>query len=170
MVCPYLPSWTAAWCGNCRSTSTSRSIEGENPLYLPQAKIYAGSCSVHSAIRPAWELTLPEDLAIRCEIRRAGDVVWEAAGSTSHMRRSFAELVEWAFRGQDHPAGMILSTGTMLVPDMATTLEEGDLVVIEVEGLGTLRNLVRRGHAHEHLLGNGVIRHAEARLRADICA
>jgi 2-dehydro-3-deoxy-D-arabinonate dehydratase len=132
---------------------TSRSIEGENPLYLPQAKIYAGSCAVHSAILPAWELADPTDLSIACEIRRAGEVIWKAVGSTSHMRRSFRELVDWAFRGQGHPDGLVLTTGTMLVPDMETTLEEGDVVVIEVEGLGTLSNPVRRGQtaftAHE---------------------
>jgi 2-dehydro-3-deoxy-D-arabinonate dehydratase len=125
---------------------TARSIEGENPLYLPQAKIYTGSCALHSAVYPAWEVAHPQNLAIRCTIRREGDVVWEASGSTSHMRRSFAELVDWAFRGQDHPDGLVLTTGTMLVPDMATTLDEGDLVEIEVERLGTLSNPVRRGH------------------------
>ncbi len=123
---------------------TSRSIEGENPLYLPQAKIYEGSCAVHSAIRPVWEVESPDDLAIGCEISRDGALVWQASGSTSHMRRSFAELVEWVFRGQDHPDGIVLTTGTMLVPDMETSLEEDDMVVIAVEGLGTLRNQVRR--------------------------
>jgi 2-dehydro-3-deoxy-D-arabinonate dehydratase len=123
---------------------TSRSIEGENPLYLPQAKIYAGSCAVHSAIWPVWEVESPDDLAIRCEIIRDGAVVWQAAGSTAHMRRSFAELVDWVFRGQEHPDGIVLTTGTMLVPDMETTLEEDDFVVIEVEGLGMLSNRVRR--------------------------
>ena len=124
---------------------TSRSIEGDNPLYLPQAKIYAGSCAVHSAIRPAWEIPNPADLAISCEIRRRGESVWHAVGSTAHMRRSFQELVEWTFRGQHHPDGVVLSTGTMLVPDMDTTLEDGDEVRIEVEGLGVLANVVRRG-------------------------
>jgi 2-dehydro-3-deoxy-D-arabinonate dehydratase len=124
---------------------TSRSIEGENPLYLPQAKIYAGSCAIHSAIRPAWEIGNAAELAITCEIHRAGEVVWQAAGSTSHMRRSFRELLDWAFRGQHHPDGLVLTTGTMLVPDMDTTLHDGDVVRIEVERLGVLSNIVRRG-------------------------
>ena len=129
---------------------TSRSIEGENPLYLPQAKIYAGSCAVHSAIRPAWEVDDPADLAIRCEILRHDTVIWSAEGSTSRMRRSFEELVTWVFTGQEHPDGVVISTGTMLVPEMGTTLEEGDVVVIEVEGLGILSNSVRRGLAAGH--------------------
>ena len=124
---------------------TSRSIEGENPLYLPQAKIYAGSCAVLSRIRPVWELANPEALAIGCQIVRNGGVIWGAEGSTSRMRRSFAELVDWAFQGQEHPDGLVLSTGTMLVPDMDTTLEDGDVVTIEIEEVGRLSNTVRRG-------------------------
>jgi 2-dehydro-3-deoxy-D-arabinonate dehydratase len=66
------------------------------------------------------------------------------------MRRSFEELVTWVFTGLEHPDGVVISTGTMLVPDLATTLEEGDVVVIDVEGLGTLSNSVRRGPAKGH--------------------
>jgi len=128
----------------CNDVS-SRSIEGENPLYLPQAKVYAGSCALLAAIRPVWELEEPENLAIRCEIQRSGDIVWREEGSTSRMRRSFEELTDWVFRGQVHPDGVVLSTGTMLVPDMTTTLEDGDRVVIDVEQLGTLTNTARRG-------------------------
>ena len=125
---------------------TSRSIEGENPLYLPQAKIFTASCAVHPAVHLAWTIEEPRNLTIQCAILRESNVVWEGSGSTSHMRREFSELVDWAFRGQDHPDGLVLTTGTMLVPDMATTLEDGDLVVIEVDGLGTLSNTVQRGH------------------------
>src|SRR4029079_13921955 len=103
---------------------TSRSIEGENPLYLPQAKIFTGSCAVHSAVHLAWTVDELRNLAIQCAILRESNVVWEASGSTSHMRREFAELVDWAFRGQDHPDGLVLTTGTMLVPDMATTIDD----------------------------------------------
>ena len=63
------------------------------------------------------------------------------------MRRTFDELVGWVFRGQEHPDGVLLSTGTMLVPDLDTTLEEGDVVVIEIDGVGTLSNVVQRGAA-----------------------
>lgn len=124
---------------------TSRSIEGENPLYLPQAKIYSGSCAIHSAIRPVWEIDDPANLAIRCEISRDGVPVWRADGNTSRMRRTFEELVAWAFAGLEHPDGVLISTGTMLVPEMDTSLEVGDVVSIEVDGMGTLRNTVRRG-------------------------
>jgi 2-dehydro-3-deoxy-D-arabinonate dehydratase len=130
----------------CNDVS-SRSIEGENPLYLSQAKIYAGACAVYSGIRPAWELTDPADLSIRAEIRRGDDSVWMATGSTSRMRRTFTELVDWAFRAQEHPDGLVLTTGTMLVPEMDVSLEDGDIVTIEVEQVGTLTNHVRRGLA-----------------------
>jgi 2-dehydro-3-deoxy-D-arabinonate dehydratase len=130
----------------CNDVS-SRSIEGENPLYLSQAKIYAGACAVFSGIRPAWELANPADLSIHAEIRRNDESVWLATGSTSRMRRSFEELVEWAFLAQDHPDGLVLTTGTMLVPEMDVSLEAGDIVTIDVEQVGTLTNTVRRGLA-----------------------
>ncbi len=130
----------------CNDVS-SRSIEGENPLYLPQAKVYAGACAVHRRIRLAWDVADPAALAVACTVTRGGQAVWSASTSTSRMRRSFDELVSWAFRGDSHPDGMVLSTGTGLVPEMDFTLEDGDVVDIEVEGIGVLSNAVRRGKA-----------------------
>jgi 2-dehydro-3-deoxy-D-arabinonate dehydratase len=120
---------------------SSRSIEGENPLYLPQAKVYARSCALGPGIVPAWELGgAPVRTAMR--IQRDGQVVFEGTTSTSDMRRSFAELVDWLFRALDFPAGVVLLTGTGLVPGSEFTLREGDRVVVDVANVGVLTNPV----------------------------
>jgi 2-dehydro-3-deoxy-D-arabinonate dehydratase len=127
----------------CNDVS-SRSIEGENPLYLPQAKIYAGSCALSSGIRPAWEID-PADLAITLDIHRAGEVVWSGRASTSQMHRSPAELVEYLFRAEQFPEGVVVSTGTGIVPEFDFTLAVGDMVAITVADVGTLVNHVVAG-------------------------
>ncbi|WP_051797091.1 fumarylacetoacetate hydrolase family protein [Catenuloplanes japonicus] len=121
---------------------SSRSIEGENPLYLPQAKVYAGACAVGPGIRPAWELPDPTALAITLSIRRDDTVAFEGATSTSLLHRPLAGLVEHLFRCTHFPEGAVLSTGTGLVPDLDFTLAEGDEVEIGIEGIGTLTNPV----------------------------
>lgn len=128
--------------GICNDMS-SRSIEGENPLYLPQAKVYTGACSVSAAVRPAWEVD-PADLTIRLRIRRDGAVVFDDTTSTSQIVRSLESLVEYLFRAEVFPDGVWLSTGTGLVPPDEFTLQEGDEVEIEIDGLGRLTNTVRR--------------------------
>jgi 2-dehydro-3-deoxy-D-arabinonate dehydratase len=130
----------------CNDVS-SRSIEGENPLYLPQAKVYLGGCAVGPGIRPAWELADPRALGMRMEIRRGDDVVWEGSASTAELRRGLEELVEFLFREESFPDGAVLSTGTSLVPDLPTTLLPGDRVTIGIDGIGTLTSEVRRGKA-----------------------
>jgi 2-dehydro-3-deoxy-D-arabinonate dehydratase len=126
---------------------SSRSIEGENPLYLPQAKLYAGACAVGPGITPAWEVPDPYDLAIWMAIERDGEVIWEGETRTSGLKRGLDELVQYLFREDDFPDGAIISTGTALVPASPFTLEADDLVAIAVDRLGTLRNLVARGKA-----------------------
>jgi 2-dehydro-3-deoxy-D-arabinonate dehydratase len=121
---------------------SSRSIEGENPLYLPQAKIYAGSCALAAGIRPAWEVPDLGDLGIGLVVTRDGSVVWQAETNTSALYRSPADLVDWLFAEQSFPAGVILSTGTGMVPEMSFTLQPGDLVGIEIDEVGTLTNRV----------------------------
>jgi len=128
----------------CNDVS-SRSIEGENPLYLPQAKVYLGSCAVGPGIRPAWELADPRALGMRMEIRRGGDVVWQGSASTADLRRSLDDLVEYLFREEAFPDGVVLSTGTSLVPDLPTTLLPGDRVSIGIDRIGTLTSEVRGG-------------------------
>jgi 2-dehydro-3-deoxy-D-arabinonate dehydratase len=124
---------------------SSRSIEGENPLYLPQAKIYLGGCAVGPWIRPAWEITDPYALTIELTIRRAGAVVWDGSSSTAGLRRRIDELASYLFREDDFPAGVILSTGTSLVPDLPFTLAAGDEIRIAISEIGELVNPVVRG-------------------------
>ena len=124
---------------------SSRSIEGENPLYLPQAKVYAGCCALGPAITPVWDLSDPYSLAIRMRIRRGNAVHWEGETSMREFARRLEDLVSYLFREDDFPDGVILSTGTALVPDSPFTLEAGDSVEIDIDGIGTLQNPVVRG-------------------------
>ncbi|HLI87098.1 MAG TPA: fumarylacetoacetate hydrolase family protein [Ktedonobacteraceae bacterium] len=124
---------------------SSRSIEGENPLYLPQAKVYAGACALGPGITPAWEIQDPYNLAIRMHIERGGVVHWEGETSTHELHRRLDELVAYLFRQDEFPGGVILCTGTALVPDPPFTLEAGDVVHISIDQLGTLSNPVVRG-------------------------
>jgi 2-dehydro-3-deoxy-D-arabinonate dehydratase len=124
---------------------SSRSIEGENPLYLPQAKTYLGGCALGPMIRPAWEVTDPYALGIEMTILRGGQPEWTGTASTSQLRRRYDELVSYLVRADIHPDGAVLSTGTCLVPAAPFTLEEGHVVRITVDEIGTLENPVVRG-------------------------
>ena len=126
---------------------SSRSIEGENPLYLPQAKVYAGCCGLGPGITPAWEVSDPYNLTIHLAIERNGQVYWEGETSTRELKRRFDELVTYLFLENDFPDGVFLCTGTALVPEGQFTLEPGDVVQIDIDQLGTLRNPVVRGKA-----------------------
>ena len=121
---------------------SSRSIEGENTLYLPQAKTYDGSCAIGPAIVPATEIEPP--FTIRMTIERDGTTAYDDTTSTSQMRRSFDELAAHLGRALSFPAGAFLMTGTGLVPDPPFTLQEGDVVTIAIDGLGALTNTVER--------------------------
>ena len=125
---------------------SSRSIEGENPLYLPQAKVFDGSCSLGPAIALAWDFS-PDDRAIGLRIARGGSTVFESESSTAAMRRSIPELVSYLGRDQRFDAGCVLLTGTGIVPPRDFTLREGDVVSIRIDGLGELTNPVRRHSA-----------------------
>jgi 2-dehydro-3-deoxy-D-arabinonate dehydratase len=126
---------------------SSRSIEGENPLYLPQAKIYRGGCAVGPWIRPAWEVPDPYALTIGMTISRGGSVAWEGGTTTAGLRRRIDELAAYLFREDDFPFGVVLSTGTSLVPDLPFTLEAGDEIRITISEIGELVNQVVRGKA-----------------------
>ena len=126
---------------------SSRSIEGENPLYLPQAKIYLGACAVGPWIRPAWEVPDPYALTIGLTISRDGAVAWHGTSSTSGLRRRIDELAGFLFAEDDFPAGVVLSTGTSLVPDLPFTLRPGDEIRIAIAEVGELVNTVVRGKA-----------------------
>ncbi|GIH26555.1 fumarylacetoacetate (FAA) hydrolase [Acrocarpospora phusangensis] len=126
---------------------SSRTIEGENPLYLPQAKIYLGGCAVGPAIRPAWEIPDPYALDIALTITRDGSVAWDGQASTGQLRRRLDELVGYLFREDAFPEGAILATGTCLVPDLPFTLRAGDEITISISGIGTLTSTVVAGKA-----------------------
>ena len=121
---------------------SSRSIEGENPLYLPQAKVYLGSCALGPALVPVGEAPTFEDLQIRLVVVRDGGEAFADTVPLADMRRRPAELVDWLFRTQRFPAGVVLLTGTSIVPPSDFTLRAGDLVTITVPGLGQLSNPV----------------------------
>jgi 2-dehydro-3-deoxy-D-arabinonate dehydratase len=126
---------------------SSRSIEGENPLYLPQAKIYLGGCAAGPGIRPAWELTDPYGLTIEMTISRGGEPAWTGQASTAGLRRTVPELAAFLFLEDEFPAGVLLSTGTSLVPDLPFTLRAGDEIRISISEIGELVNHVVRGKA-----------------------
>ncbi|GAB2800872.1 fumarylacetoacetate hydrolase family protein [Streptomyces daliensis] len=121
---------------------SSRSVEGENPLYLPQAKIYAGSTAVSSGIVPAWEVPDPSALEIALTVRRSGRVAYEATTSTAAFHRTPRDLVDHLFRCQEFPDGAVLFTGTGVVPGLGFTLREEDTVEIRIAHVGTLSNPV----------------------------
>jgi 2-dehydro-3-deoxy-D-arabinonate dehydratase len=128
----------------CNDVS-SRSIEGVNPLYLPQAKVYLGGCAVGPGIRPAWEVTDPYALTIRMRIARAGEIVWQGRASTAELRRDLRDLSSFLVREECFPEGVVLSTGTSLVPDLPFTLVPGDTVRIEIDEVGVLESRVVGG-------------------------
>jgi 2-dehydro-3-deoxy-D-arabinonate dehydratase len=121
---------------------SSRSIEGENPLYLPQAKVYTGSCALGPALVPLAEVEPLSDLVVELEITRDGDRLFADSMPISGMRRRPDELLEWLFSALDFPVGVVLLTGTSIVPPQELTLRAGDVVDITVTGIGTLTNPV----------------------------
>src|SRR5438132_5674096 len=123
----------------CGNDMSSRSIEGENPLYLPQAKVYDRSCSIGPAAVLAWEVD-PSESAITMRISRGGSRVFDGAASLSDMVRDPAELTAELQASYPLPAGAWLLTGTSLVPPPPYTAEPGDSVTIEIEGVGRLVN------------------------------
>jgi 2-dehydro-3-deoxy-D-arabinonate dehydratase len=122
---------------------SSRSIEGENTLYLPQAKVYDGSCALGPTIAPAWAFD-PRDRSITLEVHRGDQSPFIASTTTAAMRRTIPDLLQYLGRANRFPHGVILLTGTGIVPPETFTLQPGDEVVIGIDGLGELRNTVER--------------------------
>jgi 2-dehydro-3-deoxy-D-arabinonate dehydratase len=120
---------------------SSRSIEGTNPLYLPQAKIYAGACALGPAVLEPDDWSQPFRIEMRI-LSADGGELYMGATSTEQMRRSFEELAAWLVRENPVPPGSVLLTGTGLVPPADFTLEPGHTVEIRVPGIGLLRNPV----------------------------
>ncbi|TDN91556.1 fumarylacetoacetate hydrolase family protein [Microbacterium sp. BK668] len=121
---------------------SSRSIEGENPLYLPQAKVYDRSCVISNGIVviPGGEVGSHE---IVLRIDRGGGTVFSGTANSSQLHRTPESLVADLYSQLEFPEGAVLSTGTGIVPDLEFVLEDGDVVVIDIEGVGSIRNVVR---------------------------
>ena len=120
---------------------SSRDIEGANPLYLPQAKIYAGACALGPALLVPLDWGVPFDIELRI-LGSAGETVFEGRVSTAGMRRSIDELIEFLCRDNPVPPGTVLLTGTGIVPPDGVTLMRGWTVEIKISGIGTLLNPV----------------------------
>jgi 2-dehydro-3-deoxy-D-arabinonate dehydratase len=123
---------------------SSRDIEGENLLYLPQAKIYTGSCAVGPWIVVGPTEDDARQWSIQLEIRRGGEQVFAGETRAGKIKRPFKELVDYLFRSQKFPNGAILLTGAGVVPPDSFTLEAHDTVRITISGIGTLQNPVMR--------------------------
>jgi 2-dehydro-3-deoxy-D-arabinonate dehydratase len=121
---------------------SARDIEGENPLYLPQAKLYDACCALGPCVTVASAFPPPDQATIRLTIERQRKTVFDGSTSLSAMARSFANLISWLGRETSFPVGVILLTGTGIVPPDDFTLAEGDTVAIEITGIGKLVNPV----------------------------
>jgi 2-dehydro-3-deoxy-D-arabinonate dehydratase len=123
---------------------SSRDIEGENPLYLPQAKVYDGSCALGPCVLIGSE-PLPISTPIRLEIARNGRTEFSGATTLAELKRAPATLVEYLFRDNSFPCGAFLMTGTGIVPPNSFTLAGGDRIRITIDPIGTLKNEVVQG-------------------------
>jgi 2-dehydro-3-deoxy-D-arabinonate dehydratase len=121
---------------------SARDIEGENPLYLPQAKIYKQSCALGPLITPVGVMPPLEGVEIRLSIVRSGKLAFEGSTTLAQMARTTESLAEWLFKENEFPHGAVLLTGTGIVPPDEFTLKPGDDVSITIVGIGTLRNPV----------------------------
>jgi 2-dehydro-3-deoxy-D-arabinonate dehydratase len=120
---------------------SARDIEAENPLYLPQAKIWDGACALGPALL-VHEEPLPRETGIALRVLRAGEVACEGSTTLARMRRPFEELVAYLYRETSFPVGCLLLTGTGIVPPAEFALRAGDEIEIQVPPIGTLRNRV----------------------------
>jgi 2-dehydro-3-deoxy-D-arabinonate dehydratase len=121
---------------------SSRSIEGQNPLYLPQAKLYHGSCAIGPCLVPVDQAPPPDSMQITLAITRDGTQLFADTCTVADMKRTLDELIDWLWRGQHLPLGAVLLTGTSIIPPPELTLKPGDQVAISITGLGTLHNHV----------------------------
>jgi len=121
---------------------SSRDIEGENLLYLPQAKVYKHSCALGPWITLGAAETDVREWTIRIAIKRDGSSVFTGETSVGRIKRSFTDLAHYLFRSQEFPNGAVLLTGTGIVPDDSFTLRANDITEIEISGIGTLKNPV----------------------------
>jgi 2-dehydro-3-deoxy-D-arabinonate dehydratase len=121
---------------------SARDIEGENPLYLPQAKVYRQSCALGPCITLADAMPARQSVRIRLTVTRGDSTAFEGETGLDRMARPLEDLVDWLGRENDFPDGVILLTGTGVVPPDEFTLHAGDVVSISIDGIGTLTNPV----------------------------
>lgn len=124
---------------------SSRDIEGENPLYLPQAKVYDNCCGLGPCITLPGSMPRTQEIGIFLRIVRGTEIVFQGQTDISHMARGFDELVGWLARDNSFPTGAFLLTGTGIVPDSSFTLLPADIVDIMIDGIGTLSNPIVQG-------------------------
>lgn len=124
---------------------SSRDIEGDNPLYLPQAKCYNQSCGLGPWITLPIGMPPRTEIGIRLVIRRGGQTVYDGHTSVEQMARTFENLIGWLGRDNSFPTGAFLLTGTGVVPDNTFTLQPRDIVEIKIDGIGTLLNPIVQG-------------------------
>jgi 2-dehydro-3-deoxy-D-arabinonate dehydratase len=124
---------------------SARDIEGENPLYLPQAKLYNDCCALGPCILIPEEPINRAEMHITLVIHRRGSEAFRGQTNVDQMKRTFDDLIDWLFRDNSFPDGVVLLTGTGIVPPNEFTLEAGDVVTIDIAGIGTLTNPVVRG-------------------------
>ena len=120
---------------------SSRDIEGENPLYLPQAKVYDGSCALGPCVLLSAE-PLGKSTTIQLEIERQGATVFSGDTTLAELKREPKQLAEYLFRDNSFPDGAFLMTGTGIVPGDDFTLASGDRIRIAIDGIGELENYV----------------------------
>jgi 2-dehydro-3-deoxy-D-arabinonate dehydratase len=125
---------------------SSRSIEGENPLYLPQAKVYSRCAALGPAVVTIDELPDVSNLEIELTIRRDGTELFQDTTVTSQLHRTISDLITYLLRNNEYPAGVFLMTGTGIVPPSEFTLQDGDEVTIRIDRIGSLVNPVVRLH------------------------
>jgi 2-dehydro-3-deoxy-D-arabinonate dehydratase len=124
---------------------SARDIEGENPLYLPQAKVYDACCALGPVITLAAAMPPRGEIGIRMQIERGGSRIFEGETSVARMTRRFEDLIGWLGRDNRYPNGVILLTGTGIVPPDDFSLKPDDIVRITIDGIGTLVNPVVQG-------------------------
>jgi 2-dehydro-3-deoxy-D-arabinonate dehydratase len=135
---------------------SARDIEGESPLYLPQAKIYDNSCSIGPCVTTPESIRNPANLSVAMKIIRKGHVAFEDSTSTARMVRSVEHLVSYLQRDYSLPPSIVLMTGTGIVPPDKFSLKGGDVVEIEIEGIGRLRNTVKQLRPRRRISGKRV--------------
>jgi 2-dehydro-3-deoxy-D-arabinonate dehydratase len=124
---------------------SSRDIEGDNPLYLPQAKVYNQCCGLGPWITLDTAMPPRSQIGIELSIRRGGKTVFQGRTDITQMARTFEDLIGWLAHDNSFPNGVFLLTGTGIVPDSKFTLEKGDTVAITIDGIGMLENPIVQG-------------------------